>query len=233
MKKRIVVMLAALVMLCGILPAYAAGGIGTTDETWYVVSHSGDYRVYFFAEVMNTSAEPEEINDLLFEIRDRADTTIESTSKYKLYPEILEPGQTGWLVISQDVKDIETKSLIDHYALTITSKRNDDKAAKRLTASAEYLKEDEDENEDVIRATVTNNGEGNAFGLSAALAVRGDDGKLLYVAGTATKDIGLAEGGSLLIRSEINSDIMDALKDAGTAIASAEAVAYTVEDLDD
>ena len=145
MKKRIVGMLVVLMIICGILPANAAGGIAPTEETWYVVSHSGDYRVYYYAAVTNNSGEPEKIKDLLFEIRDRADTTIESTAKYKLYPEILGPGQTGWLVVSLDVKDIETKSLIDHYALTITSKREDDQAARMLTAEAEYLVEDEDE----------------------------------------------------------------------------------------
>lgn len=85
MKKRIVGMLVALIMICGILPAYAAGGIAPTEETWYVVPHSGDYRVYYYAAVTNNSSEPEKVKDLLFEIRDRADTAIESTAKYKLY----------------------------------------------------------------------------------------------------------------------------------------------------
>lgn len=233
MKKRIVGMLVALIMICGILPAYAAGGIDTTEETWYVVSHSDDYRVYYYAVVTNTSDEPEEINDLLFEIKDSGETSIESTSKFKLYPEILEPGQSGWLVISQDVKDIDSRSVIDHYALTITSKKNDDEAVRLLTAGAEYLEEDEDENEDVLRATVTNSGADNVFEITAAVAARDAEGKLLYVASAATKDIGLPAGGSLLIRSEIKSDIVDALEDAGVEVASAEAVAYTVEDLDD
>ena len=232
MKKRIVGMLVVLVMICGILPAYAAGGIAPTEETWYVVSHSGDYRVYYYAAVTNNSGEPEKIKDLLFEIRDRADTTIESTAKYKLYPEILEPGQTGWLVVSLDVKDIETKSLIDHYALTITSKLVDDKAARMLIAEAEYLEEDEDENEDMIRTAITNSGTGNAFEITVAMVVRDGEGKLLYIDSAATKDIGLTEGGALLIRAQIKSDIMDALDDAKTEIMSAEAIAYTIEDID-
>ena len=201
MKKRIVGMMVAL-MICGILPACAAGGIGTTEETWYVVPHSGDYRVYCHASVMNSGGEPEKIKDLLFEIRDRADTAIESTARYKLYPEILEPGQSGWLVVSLDVKDIETKSLIDHYALTITSKLEDDQAARVLTAEAEYLAEDED----------------------------GNEGRLLYIDSDATKDVGLTGGGALLVRAQVKSDIMDELEDAGTEIASAEAIANTIED---
>ena len=232
MKKRIVGMLVALIMICGILPAYAAGGIAPTEETWYVVPHSGDYRVYYYAAVTNNSSEPEKVKDLLFEIRDRADTAIESTAKYKLYPEILEPGQTGWLVISLDVKDIDTKSLIDHYALTITSKLEDDQTARMLTAEAEYLAEDEDENEDMIRATVTNSDTGNAFEITAAMIIRDGEGKMLYVDSAQTKDIGLTEGGVLLVRTQIKSDIMDELEDAKTEIASAEAIAYMIEDID-
>ena len=63
MKKRIVGMLVVLVMICGILPANAASGIPPTEETWYVVSHSGDYRVYYYAAVTNNSGEPEKIKD--------------------------------------------------------------------------------------------------------------------------------------------------------------------------
>ena len=101
-----------------------------------------------------------------------------------------------------------------------------------LTAEAEYLKEDEDENEDMIRATISNSGTGNAFGITAAMVVRDGEGKLLYIDSSATKDIGLTEGGALLVRAQIKSDIMDALDDAKTEIASAEAIAYTIKDID-
>ena len=192
--KRFIGLLVALVLLCGVLPAYAAGGISTTEETWYVTSHSDDWRVYFYATVKNDSDKAETVNDLLFQIQDQADTTIESTTKYKLYPEVLQPGESGWLVVSQDVKDIADKAEIDHYTLTLTSKGEDDEAAAMLDASAEYLKKDEDDNENMFRAAVTNTGDKDAFEITVAMAARDAEGKLLYVARTATKDIGLAAG---------------------------------------
>ena len=231
--KRFIGVLVALTLLCGILPAYAAGGINVTEETWYVTSHSDDWRVYYYAAVKNDGETPEKINDLLFEIQSAGDTAIESTTKYKLYPEILQPGESGWLVLSQDVKDIEDKALIDHYTLTLTSKEEKDQADAALEVSAEYLKEDEDENENVLRAAVTNTGSENAFEITVALAARDAEGKLLYVGNAATKDIGLAAGSALLVRTKMDSDIVDALEDAGVEVASVEAVAYTVEDLDD
>lgn len=231
--KRFIGMTVVLALLCCLLPAYAAGGISTTEETWYVTSHSDDWRVYYYATVKNDSDEPEKINDLLFEIQNEAGTTIESTAKYKLYPEILQPGEEGWLVISQDVKDIEDRAMIDHYTLTLTSKKESDEADVKLQAAAEYLKEDEDENEDVLRAAVTNDGEGNAFEITVAMAARDAEGKLLYVGSAATKDIGLAAGNSLLVRATVTSDIADALEDEKTEVASVDAVAYTVVDLDD
>ena len=174
------------------------------------------------------------INDLLFEIRDRGDVTFESTSKYTLYPEILEPGQTGWLVITKDVKDVDEKGYIDHFNLTITTKAaDDDKEVRPLAAAAEYVEKDEDDNEDVLRATVTNDGTGNAFKINVAVAARDEAGKLLYIAGEGTRDIGLAAGNALLVRSMIRSDIMDAIEDAGAAIAATEAMAYQVVDTDD
>ena len=231
--KRFIGLLVALVLLCGVLPAYAAGGISTTEETWYVTSHSDDWRVYFYATVKNDSDRAETVNDLLFQIQDQAGATIESTTKYKLYPEVLQPGESGWLVVSQDVKDIADKAEIDHYTLTLTSKGEDDEAADMLDASAEYLKKDEDDNENMLRAAVTNTGDKDAFEITVAMAARDAEGKLLYVARTATKDIGLAAGNALLVRAEMDSDIVDALKDAGTEVASVDAVAYTIEDLDD
>ncbi|MGX8706814.1 MAG: hypothetical protein ACSW8J_09565 [bacterium] len=233
MKRHIALIVALAMLVLGILPAYAAGGnLEVVERTTYVVSHSDNYRVYCYAAIRNAGTRPTSINDLLFEIKDATGATIDSTAKYKLYPEVLEAGQTGWLVISKDVKDLDSKSDIADFAMTITAKVNDDKACHALTATGEYLKEDEDENEDVLRASVTNTLNENAFAITVAMAARDAAGKLLYVTGDSAKDIGLASGSTLLNRSMIKKDIMDELDDDGIAVASVEALAYTVEDLD-
>ena len=233
--KRIVALIITLILSCSAVSAFAAGNIQPTDDTAsYVLSHSDGYRVYYYAVVTNAGDERASINDLLFEIRDRGDVTFESTSNYSLYPEILEPGQSGWLVITKDVKDVDEKGYIDHFNLTIVSKAaDDDKEVRPLTAAAEYVEKDEDVNEDILRATVTNDGSENAFKVTVAVAARDAEGKLLYVTGEGTKDIGLAAGGSLLVRSTIRSDIMDEIEKADAAVASTEAVAYRVVDTDD
>lgn len=233
--KRIVALIITLILSCTAVSALAAGNIQATDDTAsYVLSHSDGYRVYYYAVVTNTGDARASINDLLFEIRDRGDVTFESTSKYTLYPEILEPGQTGWLVITKDVKDVDEKGYIDHFNLTITTKAaDDDKEVRPLAAAAEYVAKDEDDNEDVLRATVTNDGSENAFKITVAVAARDEAGKLLYVTGEGTKDIGLAAGNALLVRSMIRSDIMDAIEDAGATVAATEAMAYRVVDTDD
>ena len=233
--KRIIALAIALILSCAAMPALAAGNVQLTDDTaHYVLSHSDGYRVYYYAVVTNAGDTRASINDLLFEIRDRGDVAIESTSKYTLYPEILEPGQSGWLVITRDVKDIDDKAYIDHFALTITTKAADDDVEIRaMEAAAEYVAKDEDDNEDVLRATVRNGGEENAFKITVAMAARDGEGKLLYVVGDGTRDIGLAPGDSLMMRSTIRSDIMDAIEDAGSAVASTEAMAYRVVDTDD
>lgn len=233
--KRFVVLIAALILALAAMPAFAAGNIQPTEDTAsYVLPHSGDYRVYYYTVVTNEGDVRASVNDLLFEIRDVDGTTIESTSKYALYPEILGPGQSGWLVITRDVKDIDDKSCIDHFALTITTKAaDDDEEILPLTASAVYLAKDEDDNEDVLRTTVANETGENAYKITVAMAARNVEGKLLYITGDGTKDIGLAPGGSLLMRSAIRSDIMDEIKDANANVATVEAIAYRVADTDD
>lgn len=233
--KRLTALIVALILCLVALPAFAAGSIRPTDESaYYVVSHSDGYRVYYYAVVTNEGDARASVNDLLFEIRDRGDEDIESTSKYTLYPEILDPGQSGWLVITKDVDDIDNKSYIDHFALTITTKAADDDVEIRpLAASAEYLTKDEDDNEDVLRAAVTNDGDENAFKITVAMAARDEEGKLLYVTGDGTRDIGLAPGGAMLTRSTIRSDIMDEIEDAGAKVAAVEAIAYRTVDTDD
>ena len=233
--KRIIALIITLILSCSAVSALAAGNIqATEDKASYVLSHSDGYRVYYYAVVTNNGDKRACINDLLFEIRDRDDVTFESTSKYSLYPEILEPGQSGWLVITKDVKDVDDKGAIDHFNLTITTKAaDDDEEVRALTASAEYVGKDEDDNEDVLRATVTNSGDENAFKITVAMAARDAEGKLLYVVGDSTRDIGLAAGNTLLMRAFIRSDIMDAIEDAGAEVAAAEAMAYRVVDTDD
>ena len=66
-------------------------------------------------------------------------------------------------MITRDVKDIDEKDMIDHFNLTITTKAaDDDEEVRPQTATAEYVAKDEDDNEDVLRATVTNDGDENA-----------------------------------------------------------------------
>lgn len=233
--KRTLALIVVLILSFAALPALAAGNITLTDDTAsYVLSHSDGYRVYYYAVVNNSGDKAASVNDLLFEIRDRGDVDVESTSKYTLYPEILEPGQSGWLVITKDVKDIDDKAYIDHFALTITTKAaDDDKELRSLNAGAEYVAKDEDDNEDVLRATVSNDGDENAFKITVAMAARDGEGKLLYVVGDGTRDVGLAPGGALLMRSAIRSDIMDEIEKADATVASVEAIAYRIVDTDD
>ena len=233
--KRIIALIITLILSCSAVSALAVGNIQPTDDvTSYVLSHSDGYRVYYYAVVTNNGDARASINDLLFEIRDRSDATFESTSKYTLYPEILEPGQSGWLVITRDVKDIDEKGMIDHFNLTITTKAaDDDEEVRPLTATAEYVAKDEDDNEDVLRATVTNDGDENAFKITVAMAARDGEGKLLYITGDGTKDIGLAAGNALLTRSLIRSDIMDEIEKLNAEVATVEAMAFRVVDTDD
>ncbi|MBR2797853.1 MAG: hypothetical protein IKE17_08950 [Clostridia bacterium] len=233
--KRIIALIITLILSCSAVSALAAGNIQPTDDVAsYVLSHSDGYRVYYYAVVTNNGDARASINDLLFEIRDRSDATFESTSKYTLYPEILEPGQSGWLVITRDVKDIDEKGMIDHFNLTITTKAaDDDEEVRPLTATAEYVAKDEDDNEDVLRATVTNDGDENAFKITVAMAARDGEGKLLYITGDGTKDIGLAAGNALLTRSLIRSDIMDEIEKLNAEVATVEAMAFRVVDTDD
>ena len=233
--KRIIALIITLILSCSAVSALAAGNIQPTDDVAsYVLSHSDGYRVYYYAVVTNNGDKRASINDLLFEIRDRDDVTFESTSKYSLYPEILEPGQSGWLVITKDVKDVDEKGTIDHFNLTITTKAaDDDEEVRPLTATAEYVAKDEDDNEDVLRATVTNDSDENAFKITVAMAARDGEGKLLYITGDGTKDIGLAAGNALLTRSLIRSDIMDEIEKLNAEVATVEAMAFRVVDTDD
>lgn len=231
--KRLTALFALLALLCAAIPAYAAGTVAPTEEAWYVVSHSDNYRVYYYATVVNSGEKAVSLNDLLFEIQDESGATLESTSKYKLYPEVLNSGETGYIVITKDVKDIKAKSDINHYTLTITTKNEEDKVTHPLQASAEYIAKDEDDNEDVLRATVTNTLTENAFDINIAMAARDASGKLLYIVGDTTKDFGLASGASLMERSLIKSDIVDELEDNYQTVATVDAIAYTVENLDD
>lgn len=233
--KRTVALILALILCCAALPAFAAGNVRLTEETAsYVLSHSDGYRVYYYAVVRNEGDARASVNDLLFEIRDRDDEAIESTTKYTLYPQILEPGQAGWLVVTKDVKDLDDKAAIDHFALTMTAKAADeDQEVRPLSVTAEYLQKDEDDNEDVVRASVANDSGENAFGVTVAMAARDEAGKLLCVVGADTRDVGLAPGNALLLRSAIRSDIMDAIEDAGAKVAQVEAMAYRVVDTDD
>ena len=231
--KRLITLIAMLALLVGVLPAYAAGAMNASEEVWYVAPRAGEHRIYYYATVENTGDEAATINDLLFEADDAAGADLASTSRYALYPSVLQSGETGYLAITLDVKDLQDEGDVDHCTLTFTSKKQDDKAARRLDAAAEYLSEDEEGTKDVLRTAVTNTGTDDAFDINSAVAARDAQGRLLFVAGATARDIGLVPGAQLLMRTSVPEGVADALEEEQTRIDSLDAIAWVLEDVED
>ena len=230
--KKFAALLTGLTLALSAVPASAAGGITQSNEAWYVCKHSGNYKVYYYAEVENTGSERETVDHVLFEIQNGSDTTIESTERFQLYPDALEAGEKGWLVITQTVKDADRED-IDHYKLTLTSKEEDDKKVNHLDTKAEFVDEDEDDNENMLYLSLTNSGESTKFDLNAAAAAYQEDGSLLYVGSISARDAGLAAGNTVEFRTKIGSDLTEEWDDDGRKVASVQGIGWTVEDIDD
>ena len=219
----------ALAMLLAAMPALAAGQITITQQTETIVENDDDCKVYVYVELKNEGARPEKVKSALLEITDANGETLASTESYKCYPEILNAGETGYMVLSKKVDDVSDKDEIADCALTLVSSGDVKDELIRYDATA-VLRPDDDEDSDKLYARVTfrNPEDDTLRDFVLAYAVKDESGKLLYVAGVKSGSFGLTGGSAVELEDRVKQDIVDAAEKDGETLSKIEAIAYRV-----
>ena len=131
MKKVLCLLLVVLMFSC--IPAMAAGKLEISQETFYVMPYYSDnYAGYVYAEVENVGDKPVVFNGGLLELFNADGDSIEANDYVSCYPSVLNPGEKGYIYVSQDVEEATTPDYIDDYLLTVTGKGENEATVHRF-----------------------------------------------------------------------------------------------------
>ena len=208
--------------------ATAAGKLSTTQENFWVISGWSTY-AYAYAKVENVGNKPIKVNAGVLEVYDENGDVITSSDYIDAHAKYLQPNEYTYATIHSSVEIAEDVGKPDDYMLTITGKTEDSGTTMRLPVEGKLsLGEGSGWSKgDYVYATVTNNTEEIAYGISVVFALLDAEGNILYV---GDDDIystrGLTPGSSLVFKMSISSSHMEYFDSKGIKPTSVDVIAY-------
>ncbi len=225
--KKTISLLLALALGLSSSAALAAGKLTVNQET-YIPIESHSLKSYLFAELENTGDKNIEYGDGLLEILTEDGDPMDSDSIYSMYPEVLAPGEKGYLYTTAYVSDAEKLEDISDYTLTVTGKSTKEEAPTRLESTAEYttITNKWGDEEPVVRLTLVNKTEETVYDGQAVFGLYDAEGRLLLVSSNAAYNIGIPAGQSLEMLFPIDSDLLKVWEQEKLVPTSVECIAY-------
>ena len=235
MKKTLLAALVASLLLCVLAgSALAAGKATVTQEAFYVRPFLDYYAGEVYAEITNTGDRPVIFNGGLIELYNPDGDAIESDNLYRCYPEVLAPGEVGYLYNMTTVSDAKEADYIDDYALTITGKAENAKETVRLTTEGSFgeYQYSKYSSEFAMFANVTNNTSELARRVRIVCALYDKEDKLLYADSTELYNLGIPPEQTVEVRMSVDSRIQSAWEAEETAPARIVTIAYIEKEAD-
>ena len=225
--KKILALCLALVLVCSVSSAFAAGKLSVEQENFYVIN---DYRLYgyTFAKVANVGNKPIVVNTALLEIYDANGDALTSTDYYSDPAKYLQPDEYTYIKIYDEIEDVEA-SAVDDYLLTVIGKANSDYVTKRFPCTTSYepnVKRDY-WTYNYMYATITNDTDETVYGIYVVLALLDAEGNILYVTtDNLYSNTGLTAGSSVTVRENVDSSFIEYFETNGIVPVTVDAIAY-------
>ena len=227
MKKRITMMLAAL-MLLALCEGSLADSEGTVVQSSCNIVRSGDcYLVYCYAQVHNNSSDIICLDKGTFEIAG-GEQLLYSGEVTQLWPYFIAPGEDGYLfdialfepgengLAAPQVTGIDYN--IQYMAIDPAY------AGQQLNVRAELV-EGAGENELSVVCEISNPTRTDAYGANVALGLYTAGGAMIYADGMSLQDVGIPAGGKVLVRFAVDELFVRQWKGYGAEPATVRATA--------
>lgn len=206
MKKFVSLLLALCLTLC-CTAALAAGKLEVTKETYVATESYGMCIGYLYAEVTNTGDSNVEFSSGIVEILSESGDVTDTDTVYLTYPNILAPGEKGYIINSSYVDSDKVSDIADH-ALTVVGKTSKEEPTTRYDATATVESYEQWGNTCYrMVVTVTNNTSETLYDADVVAAVYDADGNLLYAGDYTMYNIGVPAGSSMEVRIDVDSNI--------------------------
>lgn len=234
MKRIALFALALVLVLSAAMPAFAAGKLEVTDEVFYSLEpYEGSFYTYIYAQVTNTGDKDVEYNNGLWEIYNADGDTLDSTDWMNCYPDVLKPGETGYVSAYISLDDVTSVEDAADYLLTVSGKSAKENPIVRLPAEVKYVYTKGDWRDyHTLYATVTNDTEATVYNYRVVVAVKNAEGKLVYAEDVMPSYVGILPGTSVEIKLDLSYDsVVEKLLEAGTlTFEQLEVIAYVDTD---
>ena len=233
--KRIALFALTLVMiLTAACPALAAGKLVVNQEKFYSIEPYDDsFYTYIYAEVTNSGDKAVEFNNGLWEIYDANGDTLDSEDWMYCYPDVLEPGEVGYVSAYIRLEDVDSTDAAADYLLTVSGKSAKENPNIALPASVEYVyaKGDYRDTHKLV-AVVSNDTAETVYDFRVVYAVKNAAGELLFVENVQPSYVGILPGSSVEVTRDLSYDsVVEELLEQGIlTFDQVEVIAYADTD---
>lgn len=230
MAKKMLALTAALILLAGLSGAAAAqGNLTVAQETFLVLPYEDYYEGNVYAEVENTGDMPVQFSGGLFELFDTAGNSIGSQELlyYDCNPEVLLPGETGYVYATIAVESASEKGDIADYSLTVLGTGDITTSVTRYLATAHFQDGTaEFPSRRYAAAIVENQTDEILRDFYAGFALKDAQGKLLYVTSGTWASSGILGQSAMEIRLRVEENIVDYWNSEGIDPAAAATIVF-------
>lgn len=226
--KKLLSLVLALCLMLGCTTALAAGKLVVNQETYTPLEpYKDSFYAYIFVEVTNAGDKNVEFGSGIMEVLNADGDALESFDLYTCHPEVLAPGEVGYIAYSRSVDDITSVEDIPDYMLTVSGKSSKDEAALRLPATAvveevPYWSDTQYR----VTITITNNTDKTIYDAYVPYALYDAEGKLLYADYTTLYNVGLPAGATIEMRQTVSDSFLKLWKANGTIPTTVSTFAY-------
>jgi len=230
MIRRITALVTALLLLAAGGNALAAGKLTVTEESFYVIPYNDYYEGVVYAAITNTGNKPMQFNTALLELYDTDGNSLKADNYGSCYPDVLQPGETGYIMDYLAVESAKTRDSIADHLLSVTGQSTINRVITAFPVSGtryEKAMDPGDSNRYAV-TVVKNNSDKIVYGIFILFVARDAAKKLIYTDVYILSRVGVMPHTSVEVRESVNWEAQIFMQEHNLEIASVEAVAYTV-----
>lgn len=204
------------------------GKLTVAQASFQVTPYSSYHQGTVYARLVNSGTAPVEFDSGTLELLDASGNVIASEEVYGCFPEVLAPGETGYLFKGISVEAAVEPSYIAGYKLQVKGREEISRDVTRLPSSGKYEEVAEAYwTSSYLTAAVENQTDEPLYDAGVVFALKDAAGDLLYVTQGAMYGVGIMPNTSVNFRTNLYSDTLDYFKANGIVPAAVDTVAYT------
>ena len=204
------------------------GQLTVAQASFQVTPYSSYHQGTVYARLVNNGTTPVEFESGTLELLDASGNVIGSEEVYSCYPEVLEPGETGYLYKGISVEAASEPSYIAGYNLTVNGREEISKDVIRLPSSGKYEEiSDAYWASSYLSVAVENESDELLYDVGVVFALKDAAGNLLYITEGSMYGVGIMPHASVSFRTSLYSDILDYFKANSLVPATVDTIAYT------